>query len=258
MRLFISVFYILFFMGCSIKDYTMFQNDDPSLVKPQELNVTFQNKILPDDILSIDIYNMNQKSNLFKSQALVTSLSYADRNKYVVESDGTIYLPLLKDVYVQGLTTQDLNKKLTNKYAKYLRMPYVKTSIANHRVYVLGEVNKQGLVPIEGNTISLIEAISKAGGLTDYALLDRVRVISNVNGKSMLKTLDFRKLSALNIDNLMLANNSIVYVQPRSSKAIRLASEGYLSIIGDISSATSMFLSIDALSHTLFNPLKGN
>ncbi len=59
-RLYIIYIYALLFMGCSIKEYTMFQNDDPTLERPIELNVTFESRILPDDILSIDIYNMNQ------------------------------------------------------------------------------------------------------------------------------------------------------------------------------------------------------
>jgi len=248
--MYIVIVYMIFFTGCSIKEYTLFQNDDPTLIQPpQELNVTFENKIVPDDILNIDIYNMNQKSNLFKSQSLISSLSYADRNKYTVESDGTIYLPLLKDISVQGLTTQELNKKLTTRYARYLRMPYVKTSIKNHRIYVLGEVNKQGLIPIEGNRISLIEAISKSGGLTDDALLDRVRIISKINGKNMMRTLNFTKLSTLNIDNLMLANNSIVYIQPKSSKATRIGISDYLPIISAISGITGSLLNIDTLDN---------
>jgi len=249
MRLiYMVIVYMIFFTGCSIKEYTLFQNDDPTLIQPQELNITFENKIVPDDILNVDIYNMNQKSNLFRSQSLISSLSYADRNIYTVESDGTIYLPLLKDVLVQGLTTQELNKKLTTKYSKYLRMPYVKTNIKNHRVYVLGEVNKQGLIPIEGNRISLIEAISKSGGLTDHAQLDRVRIISKINGKTMMRTLDFTRLSTLNIDNLMLAHNSIVYVQPKKSKAARVGISNYLPIISAISGITGSLLNIDTLT----------
>jgi len=39
----------------------------------------------------------------------------------------------------------------------------------------LAEVAKQGVVPIAGNSISLIEVLSKSGGLTGDAVLDRVR-----------------------------------------------------------------------------------
>jgi len=176
----------------------------------------------------------------------------AAQNKYIVESDGTIYLPLIKEIFVQGLTAQELSKKLTKKYAKYLREPYSKVQITNHRVYIFGEVNKQGLIPLSGNSISILEALSKSGGLTNDAVLDRVRVISKVNGKNMLRTLNLRKLSTLNIDNLMIGNNSIVYVEPRNSKAYRLGIDNYLPLIGAIGSISGSMLNINSLKRDSF------
>ncbi len=258
MRIFFIAFIILL-NGCSIKEYTMFQSEKSEYQPPQELNITIESRILPDDVLVIDIYNMNQKSNILRDANILNSgvNNYDPRNKYIVEPDGTIYLPLIKEVSVAGLTTQELNKKLTRAYAKYLKEPYVKTKIDNHRVYVLGEVRKQGLVPIVGSSISLIEAISKSGGVTDDGVLSRIRVISKVNGKSILKTVNLTKFNTLNIDNLMLANNSIVYVEPRSSKAFKLGIDNYLPLINAIGSISGTLLNIDTLGTTnLINSIK--
>ena len=252
MRLLIISIIAIYFMGCSIKEYTLFQNDDPSLNQPQELNITFESRILPDDILRIDIYNMNQQSELKNSGLLNQKSTDVTQNRYVVRADGTIYLPLVKEVSVQGLTAQELSKKLTEKYGIYLREPYVKVDILNHRVYVFGEVNKQGLIPIVGNSISVLEALSKSGGLTNDAVLDRVRVISKINGRNMLRTINLRKLSTLNIDNLMIGNNSIVYVEPRSSKAYRLGIDNYLPLIGAIGSISGSMLNINSLKRDSF------
>ncbi len=49
---------------------------------------------MPDDILSIDIYNMNQKSNILMKNTAMPN-NNKDSNQYIVSSDGTIYLPLL-------------------------------------------------------------------------------------------------------------------------------------------------------------------
>ncbi len=254
MRLLIlTIVYGIFFTACSIKEYTMFQNNDPTLERPVELNVTFESRILPDDVLSIDVYNMNQKSNILRDSSLLNQgTTDAAQNKYIVESDGTIYLPLIKEIYVQGLTAQELSKKLTKAYAKYLREPYAKAQITNHRIYVFGEVAKQGLIPIAGNSISVIEALSKSGGLTNDAVLDKVRVISKINGKNMLRTLNLRKFSTLNVDNLMIGNNSIVYVEPRASKAYRLAIDNYLPMINAISSISGTLLNINTLKRNSF------
>ncbi len=156
----------------------------------------------------------------------------------MVKSDGTIYLPLIKEVNVEGLTPKELSRYLTEKYTKYLRDPYVKAQITNHRVYVFGEVVKQGVIPIAGNSISLIEVLSKSGGLTGDAVLDRVRVISKINGKNILRTVNLRDFKTLNMSTLMVGNNSIVYVEPRASKAYKLGIDNYLPIISAISSVS--------------------
>jgi len=236
-----------FLTGCSVKDYQLFQdiNKSSNINQSEYIDISYESKIVPDDILSIDIYNMNQKSNILRDSTLLGSASTEPKNRYVVESDGTIYLPLLQEVKVAGLTTQQLNKKLTQEYSRYLKQPYVKTSVKNHKVYILGEVNKVGIVPVEGNSISLIEAISKAGGFTDYAMRNRVRIISKDSGKYRLRTLDLTKFDTLNIANLILKPNSIVYVEPRSAKAIKVGINDYLPMIQAISSLASTYLAVD-------------
>jgi len=246
---YISMAVFILFTGCSVREYQLFENENPSYVSQvDDINISYDTKIVPDDILSIDIYNMNQKSNILKNSSIINSNGKSD-NQYIVSSDGTIYLPLLQEVNVVGYTVKELSRKFTDEYKRYLKQPYVKVAIKNHKVFVLGEVEKQGVVPIEGNSVSVIEAISKAGGLTDHASRDKVRVISKEDGKYKIRTLDMSRLSTLNMSNLMLKHNSIVYVEPRSSKAVKVGVQDYLPIIQAISGITSTFLAIDYISN---------
>jgi len=141
-----------------------------------------------------------------------------------------------------------LSLELTSKYKRYLKQPYAKVSIKNHKIYVLGEVKEQGVVPLRGNSISVIEAISQAGGLTDHAIKNRIRIISKEGVKYKIRTLDLTKLSTLNIDNIMLKHNSIVYVEPTSTKGLSVAVKDYLPIFQIISGLASTLLSIDYIS----------
>jgi polysaccharide export outer membrane protein len=239
---------MIIFTGCGIKEYQLFNNEDPSYIsQAEDINISYESRIMPDDILMIDTYNMSQKSNILKDTALLSSDK--DSNKFIVSEDGTIYLPLLQEVRVQGATVKELSKRLTTNYKKYLKQPYTKVSIKNHKVFVLGEVKKQGIVPIEGNSISVIEAISSSGGLTDHASRDKIRVISKEGGKHKIRTLDMSKLSTLNIDNLILKHNTIVYIEPRGSKALKVGVQDYLPIIQVISGLASTFLAIDYISN---------
>jgi polysaccharide export outer membrane protein len=234
--------------GCSVKEYQLFTNEEPSYIsQSQDINISYDSKIVADDILTIDIYNMNQKSNILKNSILNSKQS--NQNEYIVSANGTIYLPLLQELRVSGFTANELSKEFTQKYKRYLKQPYVKVAIKNHKVFVLGEVEKQGIVPIEGNSISVIEAISHSGGLTDHAARNRIRIVSKEGGKYKIRTLDMSKLSTLNIDNLILKHNSIVYVEPRSSKAIKVGVQDYLPVLQAISGVASTFLTIDYISN---------
>jgi hypothetical protein len=73
--------------------------------------------------------------------------------------------------------------------------------------------------------------------------------VSKEGGKYKIRTLDMSRLSTLNIDNLMLKHNSIVYVEPRSSKAIKVGVQDYLPVIQAISGVASTFLAIDYISN---------
>jgi len=246
MRVFM-IFLMLFFTACSTKEYKLFQEESTNEVfEPQELNITYSSKIVPSDILVIDIYNMNRKSNIMMSTG---TSSISIDNTYMVYPDGTILLPLLNSVKVEGLTVQELNMKLTKEYKKFLKKPYVKANIKNHKVFVLGEVKTKGVVPIEGETISLIEVIARSGGLTDHAMRDRIRIISEENGKYILSTLDLNQLNTLNSHNLMLKHNSIVYVEPKNTKAINVTIKDYLPILQAVSSVLGTFLTIDYVAN---------
>ena len=242
---------LVFFSGCSIKEYRLFQHKNAEhLPQTQDINISYSSKIVPNDIIKIDIYNMNQKSNIMMQDAKYNSVTaQQEDNSYIVYGDGTIILPLLNTVNVQGLTIKELNVELTNRYRAFLKAPYVKVTIKNHKVFVLGEVTTRGVVPMEGETISVIEVIAKSGGLTDHAIRNRIRIISEDQGKYTLRTLNLNQFDTLNSRNLMLKHNSIVYIEPKSTKAIRVSINDYLPIIQAASSILSTFLTIEILKN---------
>ena len=226
------ILFSLLFSACSIKEYKLFQDENPIHTQNiQDLNISYKEKILIDDILVIDIYNLNKKKM---------------SGEYIVSEDGEIDLPLINDIYVKGLTLKELNLLLTEKYKKYLNEPRVKSKVKNHKIYVFGEINT-GVIPIVGNSMSIIEVIAKAGGLSDYAIRDRVRIISEHQGKYRMRTLDLTKLSTLNTHNLMVKYNSIVYVEPKSTKAVKIAIDDYLPFLKVLTTALNTFLMIDII-----------
>jgi polysaccharide export outer membrane protein len=92
--------------------------------------------------------------------------------RYQIGTDGAFEFPLIGRVEARGKDTEALARELTDKLGKgFLKKPQVSVSVAEYasqRVYVVGEVRQPGVLAIAGQ-VTLLGAISKAGGLTDTA-----------------------------------------------------------------------------------------
>ena len=83
-----------------------------------------------------------------------------------VRPDGRISLQLVDDIVAAGLTPSQLDDALTRRYSEELKSPVVSVilrSFAAQRVYVAGEVNRQGLVDLTPGMTPL-EAVIKSEG----------------------------------------------------------------------------------------------
>ena len=88
-----------------------------------------------------------------------------------VTEQGRINLAIINEVYVEGLTSTELEKKLAELYAVYIRDPHVAVTIKERQskqISLLGAVSKPGFIPLIGR-MTLLEAITSAGGLTKEA-----------------------------------------------------------------------------------------
>ena len=98
-----------------------------------------------------------------------------------IRPDGRLSLQLIDEVEAAGLTPSELDDILTEKYSKLLRHSEVAVIVrefAGQKVYVGGEVNSPGLIPISGKLTSL-QAILQAGGFKDTAEIKSVLILRN-------------------------------------------------------------------------------
>jgi polysaccharide biosynthesis/export protein len=112
-------------------------------------------KIGPKDLLEIAVFELPELNQTVR-----------------VSEDGSISLPLLGNVVIQGLTKEELQEKLAalleEKYLKKARVTIFIKEYQSNRVSVIGAVGKPGMYELIGQ-VSLLEMISQAGGLTDRA-----------------------------------------------------------------------------------------
>ena len=111
----------------------------------------------------------------------------------VVRPDGKISLPLVKEVDVLGLMPTELEKVLTAKLAHFIRdadVTVVVQQIHSKKVYLVGAAKKEGPVPLL-SSMTVLQVLSEAGGVTDYAKRRKIYVLRTVNGKQTKLAFDY-------------------------------------------------------------------
>jgi len=262
-HLFVTIFAAsILFSGCSMKEYTLFQDENRS-EEPTDVNATvyhdemvFENKIQPNDRVGIMVYNQSgagpgQLTSMISSRGSQQgggSSSNQETQGLLVTQDGSVRLPLIGSVEIQGLTEDEAAKFLMEEYGKYLRNPYVTVEIMNQRIFILGEVKTPGVVPVTNGTMNLIEAIARSGDLTDFAERRGILVLRGDLRDPEVRMIDLTHMSTIQVSSLYLKPNDIVYVQPRASKGRKIAFDEISPPFQLVSSILAPFVNITYLA----------
>jgi polysaccharide export outer membrane protein len=102
-----------------------------------------------------------------------------------VRPDGKISLPLINDVQAAGLSPVQLGMAITERLRKFMADPQVTvivTQINSRRIYIMGEINRAGAFPLLPN-MTVLQALSSAGGFTQFANLKGIYVLRSESGK---------------------------------------------------------------------------
>jgi polysaccharide export outer membrane protein len=128
-------------------------------------------RLQPYDLIDVDVYG---EEDLHKPARL--------------GSDGTVLLPLVGNVKVGGLTVAQATDLIAKRYAAgFVKNPSVLITVLQYRkstFSILGQVLKPGIYDIaEGGHVTIIDAISLAGGYTPTAAQNAVTDKRVVDGK---------------------------------------------------------------------------
>ena len=109
-----------------------------------------------------------------------------------IRPDGLISMPIIGDLQAVDLTADALAHRISDRLKQFVRDPAVSVSVKelnSYTIFVLGEVSKPGKYRAK-SYITLLQAISMAGGLTEYAKKNRMQVVrSRPNGDHKIQEL---------------------------------------------------------------------
>jgi polysaccharide export outer membrane protein len=116
----------------------------------------------------------------------------------IVRPDGKITFPLVGDIQASGRSASELDTQITAALEKFIKEPVVSViveEINNFKIYLIGEVARQGEIILRRRT-RLLQAIALAGGLTAYADKSKVTIIRDENGREVRINIDYRRVAS--------------------------------------------------------------
>ncbi len=221
--------------------------------------------IQPKDMLSIIVSSKNPELVVMfnlpivsyqAGSEIVSSGGYQRIMGYVVDNDGFIDFPILGRIKVSGLTRWELSELIKDRLISegYLSDAVVVVEFMNFKVSVIGEVNAPGTYSIEGDKVTVLQAISLARDLTIFGQRENVTVIRERDGERVMYQINLCDMSMFKSPAYYLQQNDIVYVEPSDIKARQSTTDDKaLRMTSIMVSSGSLLVSIATLIISLIN-----
>lgn len=195
-------------------------------------------KFKTDDVVSIHISTLDPEAslpfNLFKGAD--AGGIRPEQLDYIVDKEGNIDFPVLGSIKIVGLSPFEAKQLLREKLQDYLKDPIINIRLNNFSVTVLGEVNRPGTYPVNGEQITILEALGLANDLTIKGMRHNILVIRDFNGTKVSTRIDLTSKEALNSPVYYLTQNDVVYVQPNKSAITSSSLDNRATILVSIGS----------------------
>jgi polysaccharide export outer membrane protein len=156
-------------------------------------------KIGPEDMVRIDVWKEPDISRVIP-----------------VRPDGKISLPLLNDVQASGLTAMQLAANIRTALVKYITNPQVTvtiTAVNSQRVFLTGEVGRVGALTLLPN-MTVLQALTSAGGFTQFAKITKIYVLRVENGKQVQYPFNYKQvIKGIHLEqNILLQSGDLIVV----------------------------------------------
>lgn len=191
------------------EDFLYFQNGLDSIKKVQLKEPTIHTY----DLLSVQVTSASP------IQEQLAPFNPIDKSTgYLVNPSGNIEMPVIGPVKAVGLTQAQLQTVLTEKIASYVKDPNVIVHFLQFKVNVLGEVKSPGSKTFQVDRVTILDAISEAGDLTDLGKREDVAVIREEASGRKIYRVDLRSGSLFQSPVYLLQSNDVLYVGANEQK----------------------------------------
>ena len=201
----------------SRKDVVYFQ--DTGNFETLVNNNSFVSKFKVDDLVSIHVSSLNPEASApFNLIRVAQEGGFrAESVDYLVDQAGEIDFPVIGKLKIQGLSPDELRILLRDRLSDYLKDPIINIRLRNFTITILGSVNVPGTYPVNGEQITILEALSLAGDLNITGVRQNVLVIRDFKGAKVYTRIDLTSKNMMKSPVYYLTQNDVVYVEPNKS-----------------------------------------
>ena len=160
---------------------------------------------------------------------------------YRVYADGTIDLPFLASVPVEGLTVDEAERIIEKKMKDIVPDATVKLALANKSFTIIGDIGT-GIFPVYKEKLTIFQALSMSGDLLQAGDRQHVRILRETDDGTKVLEFDIRPASIIESENYYIYPNDIVYIQRSPSSFYKVSS--YSSFLGLITTSITLFFTV--------------
>jgi polysaccharide export outer membrane protein len=152
---------------------------------------------------------------------------------YLVRRDGTAELPVIGIMKVQGFTTIELEDTLTELLSMNYISPFVQIRLSNQRIIIFPGRGQAQVVNLNNVNTTLLEVIALAGGLSNDARANSIKLIRKNKNKREVYKIDLSTINGLKQAEMIIQSNDYIYVdiKPRIASSVLTEVSPWLAML---------------------------
>jgi len=205
-------------------------------------------KIQPRDILYITVKALTPEGSIkdFLSGGAISGINIAQGESggaffgYNVNPDGNIVIAAIGQIKVSGLTLEESRAAIQESVDKVFKNATVECKLLSFKFTVIGEVKAPGAYINYNNYLTILEAIGRAGGISDLGNRDRVLVIRPMDKGTKTFRVNLQDKILITSEAYFLLPNDVVIVEPLKQKIFNMNLPLISFIISTFTATVSM------------------
>ena len=196
----------------------MFRLEEGASTLQKSVEIAERNYVIQeDDLLTIDVFTNDGERIVDPDFELQQGIGINAQNfiqfNYLVQIDGQTKFPMIGKVVLEGMTIDEAETLLEERYNQFYKDVFVKLAFSNKRVVVLGAPGGQ-VIPLVNQNITLVEVLALSGGVEFGSKVHNVRIIRGPLSNPDVFEIDLNTVEGMKKSIVPIEPGDIIYVEP--------------------------------------------